>query len=129
MEKPEFYVSRSELPHSEHFTFDELVASETADRHGLKNEPPLAVMDNLQNLCYYLEVIRHRFGHPVKITSGYRCEELNRLVKGVPESKHIQGLAADITSPYLLELNSVVKSLKLPYSYINLDKHYIHFNI
>lgn len=129
METPEFYVSRSELPHSEHFTFDELVHSETALKHGIKNEPPLSVMDNLQNLCYHLEVIRYRFGKPVKITSGYRCEELNRLVNGVSNSKHIEGLAADITAPNLLELCYVVKSLKLPYSYLDTDKNYIHFNL
>ena len=32
----------------------------------------------------------------LSVNSGYRCEELNRLVGGVPNSQHMLGQAADI---------------------------------
>lgn len=43
-----------------------------------------------------LEQIRARFGAPVIVTSGRRCETHNRKCGGVPSSQHLQGTAADI---------------------------------
>lgn len=43
-----------------------------------------------------LEFIRGIYGMPIKITSGYRCPELNRAVRGAADSDHMYGLAADI---------------------------------
>ena len=43
-----------------------------------------------------LELVRHRFDSPVVITSGYRCPAHNNLVGGAPQSKHVEGIAADI---------------------------------
>ena len=40
---------------------------------------------------------RDQFGGPIIVTSGYRCPTYNRSVGGVRLSKHVQGLAADIT--------------------------------
>src|SRR5207249_6043527 len=38
-------------------------------------------------------------GHPLHITSGYRSEELNRVVGGSANSMHCLGLAADFICP------------------------------
>ena len=47
-----------------------------------------------------LEILRRRVGDkPVIITSGYRCEEYNNKVGGVPGSYHLLGMAADIKVP------------------------------
>jgi hypothetical protein len=35
-------------------------------------------------------------GKPIKISSGYRCEKLNKAVGGVYNSQHLKGQAADI---------------------------------
>jgi uncharacterized protein YcbK (DUF882 family) len=44
-----------------------------------------------------LESLRSRIGDkPVIVNSGYRCEEYNRKVGGVPRSYHLLGMAADI---------------------------------
>lgn len=49
-----------------------------------------------QHLIAVLELLRLRFGKPIIITSGYRCEIHNKNVGGAPKSKHIDGIAADI---------------------------------
>lgn len=48
------------------------------------------------DLIIVLEDVRAHFGAPVKINSGCRCEKHNAKVGGVPNSQHVQGIAADI---------------------------------
>lgn len=49
-----------------------------------------------QKLVWYLQKIRDHFNSPVYINSAYRCPTHNADVGGVTNSKHTQGLAADI---------------------------------
>jgi zinc D-Ala-D-Ala carboxypeptidase len=47
-----------------------------------------------------LEALRRRIGDkPVIVNSGYRCEEYNNKVGGVPGSYHLLGMAADVKVP------------------------------
>ena len=79
-----------------HFALREFVISATAVRHGIDNTPPADAVGRLTALCEnVLEPLRRRFG-VIRITSGYRCERVNRLVGGVPTSQHLRGEAADI---------------------------------
>ena len=74
---------------TEHFSLDELIRSTTATTRGICNMPYQAAIDNLQNLCQrVLEPLRQWAGVPVKISSGYRCRELNKAVGGVRTSQH-----------------------------------------
>lgn len=83
-----------------YFTFRELLRSEIAIKNDVANMPFLygehhAYM-NLEKLVdNLLDPIRERFATPVIITSGYRCKRLNELVKGVEDSQHREGKAAD----------------------------------
>ena len=65
---------------SKNFTLEEMVAT---SHKGLQDIPTLAAIQNLQKL-------------PVYINSGYRSKRLNARVGGVPNSRHLQGRAADI---------------------------------
>ena len=56
-------------------------------------------MANLRRLARSLESIQQLLGHPLTITSAYRSPELNRLVGGVPTSRHALGLAVDFVCP------------------------------
>ena len=56
---------------------------------------PANIEANLTRLAEQLELLRRHIGLPLQVTSGYRCEEHNRLCGGAPESQHTQGLAAD----------------------------------
>lgn len=54
-------------------------------------------MDGL--LVSILDVLRHKLNTPLVITSGYRCEECNKLCGGVENSQHRFGSAADVLVP------------------------------
>lgn len=43
-----------------------------------------------------LDELREDFGHPIYISSGYRCPSHNKKVGGVKGSYHTYGVAADI---------------------------------
>jgi hypothetical protein len=91
---------------SKDFSYKEFEASPTADRKGICNViTSFAVRDAVKELVEtVLQPLRNTVGHPLRISSGYRCPELNREVNGVPNSQHIKGEAADIAAadPYLL---------------------------
>ena len=84
---------------SENFTLEELVASSTATKLGIKNLPDETQKSNLKKLCTtILQPLRNVFGQPITVTSGFRCAQLNKIVGGSPASQHIKGEAADIVS-------------------------------
>lgn len=82
---------------SPHFTLDEMIVSQFAARDGLDNTPPPEAKANLQLLCCALEQVRALFDAPIIVSSGYRSEQVNRVIGGASNSQHIQGLAADFT--------------------------------
>lgn len=91
---------------SKDFSYKEFEASPTAARKGICNViTSFAVRDAVKELVEtVLQPLRNTVGHPLRISSGYRCPGLNREVNGVPNSQHIKGEAADIAAadPYLL---------------------------
>ena len=83
-----------------YFTLDELTVSQTAMRRGLDNTPPREAMECLFSLVHnVLDPLRIALGKPLGVTSGYRSEEINRLVGGSPTSDHRLGRAADVHQP------------------------------
>ena len=54
----------------------------------------------MRRLCQeVLEPLRQHYGKPIRITSGFRCEALNKAVGGVGRSQHMLGEAADLSVP------------------------------
>lgn len=84
---------------SEHFSLDEMTATQEGSRAGLDNTPGESEMANLQRLCRVLEAVRTLLGVPIIVTSGYRSQAVNKLVGGAINSAHMRGLAADIIAP------------------------------
>ena len=79
---------------SKNFTLEEMVAT---SHRKLQDTPTLGIVQNLQKLCVLvLQPLRDILGAPVYINSGYRSKRLNARVGGVPNSRHLQGRAADI---------------------------------
>jgi len=83
---------------SENFTLRELTYSQTAIKNGIPNVPKdPQVLENLTALCEnVLEPLRKGLECPIKISSGYRSAELNKLVGGAKASQHNVGQAVDI---------------------------------
>lgn len=78
------------------FKLSELIHSDKAIEHNINNMPDINSLDCMLDLiCYCLQPIRDIFGKPIIITSGYRCQEVNKLVKGSSNSQHTKGQAAD----------------------------------
>lgn len=53
-----------------------------------------------QELIEVLQRMRTRKGRPLRIVSGYRCEQHNRAVGGSRGSQHLVGRAADVPGDY-----------------------------
>ena len=82
---------------SEHLSLSEVIRSESAKRNGISNMPTAEHIENFKILATKVfEPIREHFGVPIRISSGYRSKELNRLIKGSSSSQHCKGQAIDI---------------------------------
>ena len=91
---------QNDIQLSEHFTLSEFTKSITAERLGIDNKPGYEQVLAMRRLCQeVLEPLRQHYGKPIRITSGYRCEALNRAVGGVGRSQHMLGEAADLSVP------------------------------
>ena len=100
MMKSDWMYQPSDLPAGwKYFTLDELIHSDTADRLGIDNSPTCDAISNLDDLVTnVLDRLRSEWNHPIIVTSGYRCKELNAAVGGARNSQHLKGQAADIVS-------------------------------
>lgn len=82
---------------SENLTLAEATKSATAIRHGIDNTPHGDHLDNLMDTAQKVfQPVRDHFSVPIKVTSGYRSEALNRKIGGSPTSQHSKGRALDL---------------------------------
>ena len=81
---------------SKYFDLQELLNSDTALKKKIANLPSWEVVEHLKELAEFLDGLREAWGGPITVTSGFRCTELNKEVKGVQRSAHKLGYAADI---------------------------------
>ena len=84
---------------SKHISLEEATLSPTALRLGIDNTPNEEVLVNMKLVaerCF--EPIREWYGKPIKVNSFYRCDALNKAVKGSATSQHVQGKAIDIST-------------------------------
>jgi hypothetical protein len=83
---------------TEHFSLEEFLHSDTAERESIPNVPDESALKNLTRLASVMEEVRAICGnYPVTITSGYRGPELNAAIGGASNSAHLYGLACDFT--------------------------------
>ena len=125
-----------------YFSISELTHSDTAVSVRIDNTPTAAAVPLMVELIdRVLAPIREHWGLPIRVTSGYRCPELNEEVGGVEESYHMDGCAADITAlgnseehrrHRNIELMSLIRTLHLTGKialtecYAGPDYKYIH---
>ena len=84
---------------TENFTLEELTHSSVAQTHKIDNTPTPEHIANLQSLCKdILQPIRNAWKKPIAVTSGFRCKQVNDIVKGSKTSQHLNGEAVDIVT-------------------------------
>jgi len=82
---------------SAHVTLKEFTYSDTATTHGIKNEMNLTQIESAKLLCEKVfEPLRIYLNTPIKINSGFRSLQLNKLTKGSLTSQHTKGEAMDV---------------------------------
>jgi len=80
---------------SRNFSLQELTKSDTAIRKGINNNPNAGQIEKLKELCEnILQPVRDHFGR-IKITSGFRSEELCFAIGSSVNSQHTKAEAAD----------------------------------
>jgi len=82
-----------------HFSLEEFTASDTAARLGIDNRIPDDLRENALTTLQMMERIRFHIDAPITITSGYRCEALNRAVGSKKGSDHTLAFAVDFKAP------------------------------
>ena len=111
-----------------YFTIKELCKSSTATQRGIDNTPNSEIVSNLEQLVdNILDPLREKYGSPIKVNSGYRCEKLNKAVGGSSTSQHRYGLAADITTGSKLgnkKLFILAQQMNLPFDQKKKEKTY-----
>lgn len=98
---------------SKNFTLDELIRSDTAKKKGYVEQcnPPKEAIENLRRLVEsVLQPARDRLGESIAVTSGYRCDRLNKALGGSASSQHRFGQAADLVSSSNAKLFEVLRS-------------------
>ena len=91
---------------SEHVSYREAIKSNTATRRGIDNTPSDYEITNMVGVAENIfEPLRKWVGGPIKITSMYRCEELNRAIGGSSRSQHCEGRAIDLDDTFGYKTN------------------------
>lgn len=84
---------------SENFHLSEFTRSGTATRKNINNIPGEQEVKNLTALVQnVLQPVRSKYGRVIYVSSGFRSEQLNRILGGAQNSQHIAGEAADVTA-------------------------------
>lgn len=82
---------------TEHFSMEEFI---TTQHRGIDNSLPDNLLDTARQTCEMLERIRTALaGLPIIVTSGFRCDELNRVIGSKPGSDHPKAMAVDFKCP------------------------------
>ena len=112
------------------FSYSEFEKSEIAEAKGITNViTTFEVRDAIKALVLtVLQPLRDAWGKPLYVNSGYRCDELNKAVGGVPTSQHVKGEAADIATDDPYSLANLARDLNLPYDQMILYPDFVHFS-
>lgn len=117
---------------SEHFTLEEMTASDVAIRKGIDNTPTPEIVANLTELAGFLEQVRELLGCPMHINSGYRSPKVNAAVGGSSTSAHMTGQAADFVAPDFgtpQQIAHHIAASEIPFDQLIYEGTWVHFGI
>jgi hypothetical protein len=82
---------------SAHVTLAEFENSTTATTHGINNKMSLSQIESAKLLCENVfEPLRIHLNTPIKISSGFRSLQVNKMIGGASTSQHTKGEAMDL---------------------------------
>ena len=99
------------------------------------SEMPKDVLENIQLLAKYVQLIRNEVNVPLTINSGYRSSSHNAKVGGVKNSYHVQGKASDLSSKKITPkqlYDTIIKLIKAGIVYnggVGLYDTFVHYDI
>jgi zinc D-Ala-D-Ala carboxypeptidase len=122
------FVLTKENLRQKNFTPEEFLHSDTAIKLGINNEPDLCQLTAGMSIAKKMQELRDAIDKPFTITSGFRCEALNKAVGGAPDSWHMQFLACDfniqgMTPP---EAVSAIKDSKVSIDKCFIERECVH---
>ena len=106
--------------------------SNTAQLFGIDNSLPDIYLDNAERTLAFINELESIIG-PIRVTSGYRCPKLNKLVGGVEKSDHLVALAFDFVPSQMCRLSHkrILDYLRNSYKvrYVESRPNYIHVSL
>lgn len=96
---------------------------------------PPEVLENVKNLAKNLQRIRDVIQTPIHINSAYRSPEHNANIGGAPNSQHLLGKAADITTKkytskeLVLILKKMIEQGQISEGGLGLYNGFVHYDI
>ena len=81
------------------------------------------------DLLYKLDELRELCGFPITITSSYRTEAYNKKIGGAAKSKHLLGIAVDLSCKNSQQRYKIVEeAIKIGFNGIGVAKTFIHLD-
>jgi zinc D-Ala-D-Ala carboxypeptidase len=115
------------------FIPDEFIYSNTALKLGVDNNIyDQKILDNLMIVADKIQEVRNLLGKSIKISSAYRCIDLNRAVGSLDSSQHLKGQAIDFTCPEFGNPEKIVRFLKekkIVVDQVLMEGSWIHLSI
>jgi len=86
---------------SPNFRLSEFTRSDAAKRLGIRNEPPILIINRLRLVAWMMENVRRALDdHACIVTSGWRDWPVNKAVGGSSTSDHPSGWCCDFRSKF-----------------------------
>lgn len=115
------------------FILENYTRSATADRLKIDNSPDAISIRNLLHMHAVLCEINWNISDiKFDVSSAYRCELLNKAVKGAKNSAHLKGLACDLITYKASDLRQLyldIKNSDLNFDQLILYDTHIHLSI
>ena len=109
------------------FTWHEFLRSQTATRYNIDNVPNGIQKENIEILVNNsIQPIRDHFGS-IRITSGFRCLDLNRKLGSSDTSYHTKGQAGDIEPVGNIKLLDILEWIHYNVNYTELIAEYFPY--
>ena len=78
-----------------YFQLSEFIVSDTAIKKKIKNCPNWTELEHIIEVALFMDDMRDAYGKSIYVSSGFRCNELNKAVGGSKTSVHKIGYAVD----------------------------------